>query len=105
MEKGKDHVCDENGCDCGGEMETVTLTLEDGSLLECNILGTYDVEENEYIALAPVDGDEALIYKFVQDDEGNVTLSMIEDDDEFQRVSVAFYELFGEDDEELDEEE
>ena len=92
----KEHICDEN-CGCDEAVPTVTLTLEDDSELECNILGTFDVDDNDYIALVPIDSDEALIYKFSQDDEGNITLSLIEQDEEFQKASNAFYEFFGED--------
>jgi len=97
MENNNDHICDEN-CECGDEpLPTVTLTLEDDTLLECNILGTFDVDDNDYIALVPIDGDEALIYKFSQDDEGEVILSLIESDEEFQKASSAFYEFFEDD--------
>ena len=96
MENNNDHICDEN-CGCDDEaMATVTLTLEDNTTLECNVLGTFDVNNSDYIALVPIDSDEALIYKFSQDVEGNVTLSLIESDEEFHTASEAFYELFGE---------
>jgi len=104
-----EHVCNEN-CGCDEQVSTVTLTLEDGSILECVILGTFDVEDNEYIALLPYAADEpdedgeVLLYKFSQNDEGNVNLSLIEDVEEFEAVSEVFYELFG-DDEEMDDEE
>lgn len=98
MEKN-DHICDEN-CGCDENAPTVTLTLEDNTELECNILGTFDVDGNEYIALVPLDSDEAIIYKFLQDDDGNITLSLIELDEEFQKASDAFYEFFGDEEEE-----
>jgi len=99
MEKN-DHTCGENccggSCGCSGDMPTITLTLEDDSELECNVLGTFDACNNEYIALAPIDDDEVMIYKFSEDDEGNISLALIECDEEFERASDAFYELFGE---------
>ena len=107
----KDHVHDEN-CDCGhdhdGEQQTVTLTLEDDSEMECAILGTFDVDNSEYIALMPLDREEALIYKFAEHEDGQVELSLIEDEDEFEKVSEAFYEVFAdefEDDEDFEYEE
>jgi len=88
---------DENGCGCGHDHEenvTVTLTLDDDSELECSILGTFDIEEVEYIALLPIDDGEVLIYRYEQNDE-DVTLGLIESDEEFEMVSEAFHSIFG----------
>ena len=41
------------------EEVTVTLTLDDGSQLECVVLTIFDAGEREYIALLPMDGQEA----------------------------------------------
>ena len=44
-------------CCCGHdheedmEMEVITLTLDDDSELECAVLGIFDVDEKNYIAL------------------------------------------------------
>ena len=104
---GHDHSHDcACGHDHGEEQPTVTLTLEDDTEMECAILGTFDVDNNEYIALVPVDSDEALIYKFAEHENGKIELSSIEDDAEFQKASDAFYEVFAEefdDDEEFEE--
>jgi len=98
----KDHNCPD-GCDCdhdhghGENKPTVTLTLEDDSEVECAILGTFDVDNNEYIALVPLNSDEALIYKFAEHGDGEIELSLIDDDYEFQKASEAFYEVFADD--------
>ena len=110
-DKDKDHVCGKD-CECGHNHDedhpTVTLTLEDDSELECAILGTFDVDNKEYIALVPLDSDEAYIYKFVEHENGEIELSSINDEAEFQKASEAFYEVFAdefEDDEDEDDEE
>jgi len=36
----------------------VTLDLDDGSQLECQILTIFDVDNQNYIALVPVDNDD-----------------------------------------------
>lgn len=41
------------------EEVTVTLTLDDGSQLECVVLTIFDAGEREYIALLPMEGEEA----------------------------------------------
>ena len=42
-----------------GEEMTVTLTLDDGTELECVVLTIFEAGEKEYIALLPLDGREA----------------------------------------------
>ena len=39
----------------------VTLDLDDGSQLECQILTIFDVDNQNYIALVPVDNDDELL--------------------------------------------
>ena len=84
------------------EEMTVTLTLDDGSQLECQILTIFDVDNQNYIALVPVDNDEEVIfYRYFEDEEGNPSLENIDSDDEFDAVSDRFDELL--DEEEFDQ--
>lgn len=90
-----DHDC---GCGCGDdmeEMETMFLTLDDDTEIECGILGVFDVDSKEYIALLPLDDETVLIYAYkeVGDD---IQLDTIESDEEFEKVSQAFYDLYEE---------
>ena len=80
----------------------VTLDLDDGSQLECQILTIFDVDNQNYIALVPVDNDEEVIfYRYFEDEEGNPSLENIDSDDEFEAVSDRFDELL--DEEEFDQ--
>ena len=80
----------------------VTLDLDDGSQLECQILTIFDVDNQNYIALVPVDNDEEVIfYRYFEDEEGNPSLANIDSDDEFDAVSDRFDELL--DEEEFDQ--
>ena len=80
----------------------VTLDLDDGSQLECQILTIFDVDNQNYIALGPVDNDEEVIfYRYFEDEEGNPSLENIDSDDEFDAVSDRFDELL--DEEEFDQ--
>lgn len=88
--------------------DQVTLTLDDGSELICDVIAIFPVninnEEQSYIALLPSNPkpeDEIFLYRFLWHDEDNVELLNIEDDDEFDAVSDAFDELL--DEEELNE--
>ncbi len=96
-------------CDCGcdhDEAQIMNLVLDDDTELQCNVLGIFDVDENSYIALLPVGEEEVLIYKYIEDDgEEGFTLENIEDDDEFDMVEEAFFDIFGDEEFEADEEE
>ena len=124
-----DEICGECGCgvDCDAEdnhdlenlefvdmdaEDIMYLTLDDDTELECNVLGVFEVEDIEYIALLPMDSEEVLLYRYVELEDEEFDLLAIEDEEEFESVSEAFYVLFSEDDEfveyenydELDEE-
>lgn len=82
------------------DMETITITLHDDTEMECHIIGIFDALEREYIALLPVGEEEALIYRYSEDEDGEVILDLIEDDGEFDAVSEEFYGYFEETEEE-----
>ena len=102
------------GCGCGHdhdhdmeelneELDTITLTLDDDTVLQCSILGVFDVEgieDKEYIALLPEDDETVLIYQYKELENDEIELLTIEDDDEFDKVSAAFDSLFDEEEEE-----
>ncbi len=110
-------------CECGHDHDhedhmNVTLTLDDGSELECAVLCIFPVEDKDYIALVPADAEESeegeiFLYQFIEHDNDEIELLNIEDDDEFEAVSDAFDELMDneefdemfEDDDELEDEE
>lgn len=88
------------------EEMTVTLTLDDGSELECVVLTILEADKKEYIALLPMEGAEAedgevYLYRYFEDDDGNPNLENIEDDEEYEMVADAFDALL--DDQEYDE--
>ncbi|MCL2593365.1 MAG: DUF1292 domain-containing protein [Defluviitaleaceae bacterium] len=84
--------------------EIITLTLDDGEEVKCNILGIFEVEEKEYIALLPLEEDEVLIYSYKENGE-EISLENIETDEEFDMVSEVFYSMFDEEDFDNGEEE
>lgn len=96
-------------CDCGcSEQEemTVTLTLDDGSEVECVVLTIFPAGDREYIALLPMDGSEeeegeVYLYRYSETDDGQPNLENIEDDAEYEIVAEAFDELL--DSQEYDE--
>ena len=89
-----------------GEEMTVTLTLDDGKELECVVLTIFPAGDKEYIALLPIDDEEAeegevYLYRYTEDEDGQPNLENIEDDDEYEIVAEAFDELL--DEQEYDE--
>jgi uncharacterized protein YrzB (UPF0473 family) len=101
------HDC---GCDCGcgndHEHDSITLSLDDGTELDCVVLDIFSVDDKDYIALQPEEGqeddDNVFLYRFIQENEDDEPqLLNIEDDDEFEAVADAFEELI--DSEEYDE--
>ena len=85
---------------------TVTLTLDDGTDLECVVLTIFEAGDKEYIALLPLDGMEAeegevYLYRYTEDENGNPDLENILSDEEYEVVADAFDELL--DTEEYDE--
>lgn len=86
------------------EEGTVTLSLDDGTEIECAIIAIFPCGDKDYIALLPLDDpdtDEVFLYRYNEDENGEPSLDDIEDDDEFERVSDAFDEIL--DSEEYDE--
>lgn len=87
----------DKNCDCGCNEEemTVTLTLDDDSEIECAVLDMFQVKEQDYIALLPLDDSsdgEVYLYRLNKMEDGDMELDNIEDDDEFEAVSEAFDE-------------
>ena len=87
------------------EEMTVTLTLDDGTELECVVLTIFEAADTEYIALLPLDGNEAedgevYLYRYTEIN-GTPDIQNIESDEEYEIVADAFDELL--DTEEYDE--
>ena len=98
------NTCDETRCNgdcasCGGDV-TVTLTLDDDSTIECGIIGIFDADNREYIALLPLDENgtnsdgEVYLYRYQKDAAGNPQLENIDSDEEYEIASDAFDELW-----------
>lgn len=88
----------------------VTLSLDDDSEVECQVLTIFEANDRDYIALLPLDeqgneNEEGLvyIYRYSEDENGDPILDNIEEDEEYEIVSDKFDELLDESEfEELD---
>ncbi|MBR3296907.1 MAG: DUF1292 domain-containing protein [Firmicutes bacterium] len=75
----------------------ITLEFEDGQEVECEIMGIFECEGKEYIALIPDDGtDDVYIYGYKEISEEEFELVDIIDDDEFEKAVAEFDKITAE---------
>lgn len=76
----------------------ITLSLDDGKELECQILTILEVSHQDYIVLYPLDSSyvseegEVFIYRYFENKNEEIDLQNIDSDEEFEIVSDAFDE-------------
>lgn len=79
------------------EPDFITLEFDDGEDVECEIMGVFDVEGKEYIALIPEDGsDDVYLYGYKEVGEDEFELEDIEDDVLFEKVVAEFDKIVAE---------
>ena len=79
------------------ETDVITLEFDDGAEVECDIMGVFDFEGKEYIALIPDDGtDDVYLYGYKEVGEEEFELVDIEDDAEFEKVVAEFDKIMAE---------
>ena len=75
----------------------ITLEFEDGQEIECEIMGIFECEGKEYIALIPDDDtDDVYIYGYKEISEEEFELVDILDDAEFDKVVKEFDKITAE---------
>lgn len=79
------------------EASIITLEFDDGVELECEIMGVFDYDGKEYIALIPMDdSDDVYIYGYKEVGEDEFELVDIEDDVLFEAVVGEFEAIMAE---------
>ena len=77
------------------EITIVTLTDEEGTETDFELIGRLTIDGKEYIALMAQDNDdEYLVLRSETDENGEEIFVTIEDDDEFDNVADAFDDEF-----------
>ena len=78
----------------------VTVNMDDGTDVECEILTIFEVEDQDYIVLLPLDKNgepnaegNVYIYRYFEDADGTPSLDNIASDAEYAKVAKAFDEL------------
>ena len=83
------------------EPMVVTLEYDDGTEVETEVMGIFEVDGKEYIALIPDDdSDDVYLYGYAEMGDDEFELLDIEDDEEFDRVVKEFDALMEATDEE-----
>ena len=79
------------------ETEVITREFDDGGEVECEIMGVFDLNGKEYIALIPDDGtDDVYIYGYEEVGDDEFELIDIEDDAEFEAAVAEFDKIMAE---------
>lgn len=78
------------------EVEIVTLTDEEGNESDFEVIGELVVDGTKYMAFMAIEGDndEYVVLRCETDEDGELSLVTIDDDDEFDKVSDAFDDVF-----------
>ena len=69
----------------------ITLEFDDGTEVECSIMGVFEALGKEYIALVPDDeSGDVYIYGYKEVNDEEFEIMDIEDDEEFKKVTAEF---------------
>ena len=84
------------------ELITITLEFDDDEKVVVEPLFIFEVDEKEYIALAPVDeeSDDVYLYEYKELDNDEFEFLDIENDAEFDKVAAEFERIIEEAEEE-----
>ena len=74
------------------EETRIVLTDENGNDVEFELVSTLEVDGKVYAILQPIGEEEAYIFNLKYDENGEMELSEIEDDEEFEIIAEQ-YEL------------
>lgn len=81
------------------DRDMITLEFEDKDV-ECEMMGVFEANGKEYIALIPDDGsDDVWIYAYKEVGEEEFEIIDIEDDAEFEAAVAEFDKIMAEADE------
>ncbi len=81
----------------------ITLTLDDGAVMECMVVGFFEALNRDYIALLPTEGKmyedgEVYLYRYselpaTETEHEQPILDVIESDEEYEAVADAFHKF------------
>lgn len=80
----------------------VSMTLDDGTELECDVIAIYPAGDREYIALLPnkviedYEEGEVFLYRYEELEGDDIKLGQIESEEEYEIAADAFDQLLDE---------
>ena len=85
-------------------MDLLTIEDENGETFDLEVLGSFEVNNQEYMAALPADMEETdpdygIILLRIEEEDGMEVYASIDDDDELQTVYEAFMRMLEEDEE------
>ena len=95
------------------EIQVITLEFEDDTTLDCGIVAIFTIEDQDYVAVAEVDENNAfldemeiMLYRYYEELEGKDTFTIenIEDDEEMELVVEVFEKIMNDEIEEDEDE-
>lgn len=79
------------------EADIITLEFDDGAEIECEIMGIFDYDGKDYIALIPLDDtDDVYIYGYQEVGEDEFEIVDIIEDELFEKVVAEFETIMAE---------
>ena len=77
--------------------DIITLEFDDDTAVDCYVLGTFELNDKEYIALEPEDGtDDVYIYGYKQISDDEFEIIEIESEEEFDAAAAEFDAIMAE---------
>ena len=78
------------------DINTIVLNDEEGNEMEFEVITKLDIEETEYLIVAPINEEdaEAIALRIECDENGKDVLVTVDDEEEFEMVSEAYSAIF-----------
>lgn len=117
MDEREELECTHSCATCGGcghdhdemdEMETgiITFVDDEGNDVRFEILDVVTLDEKEYLVVLPIDEvDSGVLILEIKQEDGEEVYDTVTDDEEAEKVFKKFQEEYGEDDEQVEDEE
>lgn len=84
--------------DVDNEQITITLTLDDGTDLICEVVSIFEADNKDYIALLPINNAEdeeveMMLFRYKEFDDEEISIENISTDEEFEIALSVFDNL------------
>lgn len=79
------------------DKERITIQLENGSEVFCQIVMIFRINDQKYIVLIPEGNSsngKGYLMRFALDDEGGPVIDNVESEDEYNHASEVFHRLY-----------